>query len=148
MYSNNINKKQIEMVERAERGEIALPTNGKELADVIRSALLVRDHEALEEEFLTKSKVAFVKTYKRLSRDLLTAGNEDPEMVYTSQVFNVIKHRKYYQTLRAMCNQRGANVSSVILQSLVQQGLATRRGNAVRLDMEKGDLYVESEHQK
>jgi len=148
MYSNNINKKQVEMVKRAERGEIDLPTSSKELADIIREALLVQDHESLEEEFLTKSKVAFVKTYKRLSRDLLNAGNDEPEMVYTSQVFNVIKHRKYYQTLRAMCNQRGANVSNVILQSLIQQGLATRRGNMVKIDIEKGDLYVESEHQK
>ncbi|AUR86642.1 hypothetical protein NVP1087A_61 [Vibrio phage 1.087.A._10N.261.45.F9] len=148
MYTNNINKKQIEMVEQAERGEIELPKSSKELADIIRNALLVRDHESIEEEFLIKSKVAFIKTYARLSRDLQRLGSDDPEMVYTSQVLNVIKHRKYYQTLRAMCNQRGANVSNVILQSLIEDGFASRRGNQVNMNMMKADEYVESEHQK
>lgn len=148
MYTNNINKKQIEMVEQAERGEISLPTNSKELADIIRSALLVRDHESIEEEFLIKSKVAFIKTYARLSRDLKRLGDDKHEMVYTSQVLNVIKHRKYYQTLRAMCNQRGANVSNVILKSLIEDGFASRRGNQIKIDMVKAGEYVESEHQR
>ena len=148
MYTNNINKKQIEMVEQAERGEIELPKSSKELADIIRNALLVRDYESIEEEFLIKSKVAFIKTYARLSRDLERLGSDKPEMVYTSQVLNVIKHRKYYQTLRAMCNQRGANVSNVILQSLIEDGFASRCGNQVKINMMKADEYVESEHQK
>ncbi|AUR95173.1 hypothetical protein NVP1201B_68 [Vibrio phage 1.201.B._10N.286.55.F1] len=148
MYTNNVNKKQIEMVNKAQAGVIPLPKTADELADIIREALLVRDHEEIELEFLVKSKIAFIKTYNRLSRDLAMAGNESPEMVYTSQVFNVIKHRKYYQTLRAMCNQRGANVANEVASALVSDGIAVRHSNQIRLDTEKANNYVESEHQK
>ena len=148
MYTNNINKKQIEMISMAEDGRLEIPNSGRELAEIIRSVLLVRDHEEIEREFLVKSKVAFIKTYIRLSRDLRNAGEGDHELVYTSQIFNVIKHRKYYQTLRAMCNQRGANVANEVVSSLVSDGIAVRSTNQIKLDTEKANNYVESEHQK
>lgn len=139
LEANKINKAQVELVKKIAEGEVEFPKTNYELSELVKDALLLKDHEAEERPSIDKCKTQFLRTMKQKS--------VDDGWVYISVVKSVLSSRNYFTELQRAQRARGLDAMRTITRELIKDGVIKRVGAQVMLTRESDEYLNNLEQQ-
>lgn len=125
LEANKVNNAQIELIKKIAEGEVDFPKTNFELSELVKHALLLKDHEQEERESIDKCKTQFLRTMKQKSAD--------DEWVYLSVVKNVLERRNYFTQLRRSQAIRGLDAMRSVTRELIKDGVIKIVGSQAML---------------
>jgi hypothetical protein len=138
LEANKVNNAQIELIKRIAEGEVDFPKTHFELSELVKHALLLKDHEQEERESIDKCKTQFLRTMKQKS--------VDDEWVYLSVVKNVLERRNYFTQLRRSQAVRGLDAMRSVTRELIKDGVIKIVGSQAMLTRGSDDYLANLEN--
>lgn len=131
--ANEVNKAQVNLIKKIAQGGVALPKTSYDLSELVKNALLLRDHDSEEKSSIDKCKAQFIKIVKQKS--------DDDGWVYISIVKNVLTKRAYYRNLERSQATRSLDAMRSIAGELIKAGAIKKVNNQVMLTS-TADYYL------
>lgn len=138
LEANKVNNAQIELIKKIAEGEVDFPKTNFELSELVKHALLLKDHEQEERESIDKCKTQFLRTMKQKSAD--------DEWVYLSVVKNVLERRNYFTQLRRSQATRGLDAMRSVTRELIKDGVIKIVGSQAMLTRGSDDYLANLEN--
>lgn len=138
LEANKVNNAQIELIKRIAEGEVDFPKTNFELSELVKHALLLKDHEQEERESIDKCKTQFLRTMKQKS--------VDDEWVYLSVVKNVLERRNYFTQLRRSQAVRGLDAMRSVTRELIKDGVIKIVGSQAMITRDSDDYLANLEN--
>ena len=129
--SAQVNDKQVELVTKIRLGLIPMPKDHNALADLVAEAITTVDHEFLERDSLSRSRVGFMRAYLAKSGGL-DHNSRRFDGVYLSQIKDALKDRKYFREFNRLTGTRGADGFTELYRGFIKDTLATRIGEKIK----------------
>ncbi|AUR94126.1 hypothetical protein NVP1191O_67 [Vibrio phage 1.191.O._10N.286.52.B4] len=139
LEANKVNSAQIELIKKIAEGDVEFPKTNYELSELVKNALLLKDHEQEERESIDKCKTQFLRTMNQKS--------SDDGWVYLSVVKNVLERRNYFTQLRRSQAVRGLDAMRSVTRELIKDGVIKRVGSQVMLTRDSGEYLSNLEQQ-
>lgn len=133
LRANEINKEQLRFVKSIAEGEIEMPSTSFELSELVKKALLLRDHEAEEAEAVRRSKIQFIKVIQQKS--------DEDGWIYLSVIRNVLARRSYFRDLERSQSLRKIDAMRSLARSLIEIGVV-KRVDAQAMLTDKASEYL------
>lgn len=137
LKANEINQEQLRFVKSIAEGEIEIPSTSFELSELVKKALLLRDHEAEESEAVRRSKIQFIKAIQQKS--------DEDGWIYLSVIRNVLVRRSYFRDLERSQSLRKIDAMRSLARSLIEIGVVKRVDAQVMLTEKASDYLLELE---
>lgn len=135
--ANEVNSAQVALIKNIAEGGVDFPKTNYELSELVKKALLLRDHNSDEAEAVKRSKIQFIKTVKQKA--------DKDGWVYLSVVKNVLSRRSYFRNLVRSQSVRDLDAMRSVSRELIELGVIKRVDNQVMLTETALDYLSELE---